>query len=401
MYPPNGCEYCAEQKPHCDAMAAAPSQPLPMADVADCPTRINGDGYLKEDNQVSSYALSWVQPSISGPDRPDDDLIKYSQVIITTKTARLTVGVGDCVYVTVGKDGPAEIGKVISLYDAGPDEENAKMFEVQWFWRKEHFRTRSAFARSMHQRELLLGTDEPDQNYIDSIEWLAGLQHGRKVNVLFYKDEESAAAELNKPHTFFCNKLYNPKKADTEPLEPPVPSAPPTHALSAAAQLSGASSQSAGVSMPEHPQPATPSAAPAHSTEEGPSAPSLPTDINGTFAVPAVPTAASSSHSSIPPGAPVVTTPAVPSSPVDAPSVAHADAAPASAESRPKRRVTVSYSDFLALKEEVSSLRSLVAAQKKLEDRLALLESMVVCPSSSASSACSVPSSQSHSSSSS
>eukprot|EP00965_Chrysotila_dentata_P229818 6197423-Pleurochrysis_carterae.AAC.2 len=91
-------------------------------------------------------------------------------------------------------------------------------------------------------------------------------------------------------------------------------------------------SQSAGVSMPEHPQPATPSAAPAHSTEERPSAPLLPSHVNGTFAVPAVPTAASSSHSSIPPGAPVVSTPAVTAFPVDAPNVAHANAAPARQE---------------------------------------------------------------------
>eukprot|EP00965_Chrysotila_dentata_P160789 5309757-Pleurochrysis_carterae.AAC.2 len=348
-------------------MEAAPLPPLPMADVADCPARIDANGYLKEDNLVSSYALSWVQPSISSPDRPDDALVQYSQVIITTETARLSGAVGEFVYISPGEDGPVEIGKIISLFDAGPDEENAMMFEVQWLFRKEHMK--GAFARSMHNRELLLSTSEPDKNYIDAIEW--------KVSVLLHVDAESAGAQLELPHTFFCNRMYDPAAKKIVPLPPSPPSAPPTP-VQPSVDVPLSATVPVRAPVPKASDPAPTPASSAAASEHECSAASTDTI-----------------SSAVPATAPVMATPATPSL-AAAPSVSNPDAAPVGAEPKTKRRVTVLYSDFLSLKEEVQSLRSLVATHNdKLENRLTLLESKVVCPSSSASSAGSVPSSQS------
>eukprot|EP00965_Chrysotila_dentata_P173613 5731555-Pleurochrysis_carterae.AAC.1 len=127
---------------------------LPLGCVADCPARIDANGYMIGSIESESYALSWVQPSVSDL---DEDIQQYSQVVISTETRRLLIGLGEFVYITPSKTGrPAEIGQIETLFDAGADEDNAMMCTVRWLYRKEH--VKGGAARSMHQREVLYST---------------------------------------------------------------------------------------------------------------------------------------------------------------------------------------------------------------------------------------------------
>eukprot|EP00965_Chrysotila_dentata_P150899 4986246-Pleurochrysis_carterae.AAC.2 len=111
------------------AMAAVGSPPQPTVDVGDCPPLIDANGILVGDVDGQAYSPTWVQPSVPGE---DPDISYYSQVVINTRTASLTLSVG------------------------GAEEDNAMMFDVHWLYRKE--RVKGGAARSMHHREVLYST---------------------------------------------------------------------------------------------------------------------------------------------------------------------------------------------------------------------------------------------------
>eukprot|EP00965_Chrysotila_dentata_P187001 6171859-Pleurochrysis_carterae.AAC.1 len=392
------------------AMAADAPAAMRLGGVSDCPTRIDGNGYLTEDFLGSTYGLAWVQPPISSV---TDDTYKYSSVVISTKTVSVTVSLNDFVYVTPDRDGPVEIGQVISLYDAGPDEDNAMYFSVRWLYRKEHIEEDEPDpadenpAAPMKDRELLYST-HIDECAVEAIEWYArhtlakhalhskhpvATWHGltvflaacviRKVNVLLYQDEKQAGNQIEQPHTFFCYRAYDTKTEKITALKPP---ARPTQSTAQPRRSVSSRAAPARATVP------APALQPLPSSDARCAAPSpgdAHTELTEAFAdVPASCVLGAETTSAPPCSAPLPT--------AGGARVAAHHSTDSSEEADGKRRrkstLSVSYDDFAALETQVQELRTQLALQAHLvkqligvDMRVARLEEMTQCASSAGS----------------
>eukprot|EP00965_Chrysotila_dentata_P238856 6202758-Pleurochrysis_carterae.AAC.1 len=188
----------------------------------------------------------------------------------------------------------------------------------------------------------------------------------RKVNVLLYEDEKSAAEETKMPHTFFCHRSYSAKGKKIGDLAslrgaPEVPAARAARAAAEAAPSAVPSQQEAAVhaeSAPATAPPSRASAPKASSRAVAGAASAMPTAAAARAATAAQPMDA----------VPVVAGPACPDA--NAP-------APAAAPTR-KSTKTVAYDDFAVLSQEVHRLRAQVAEYAAFVRQLVSVEDRLV-----------------------